>query len=88
MLCLVTSNFFTSVTFLDNSRLVFVQVREEFGGCVTAKKMTSFVAGGVILGMGMTLSGAVSMDQSCLLSSFPALVMLKTIIIHRHVCGL
>ena len=32
----------------------------EFGGCVTAKKMIAFAAGGVILGMGMTISGAVS----------------------------
>ena len=32
----------------------------EFGGCVTAKKMIAFAVGGVILGMGMTISGAVS----------------------------
>ena len=42
------------------SSSVHCQVRVEFGGCVTAKKMISFVAGGVILGMGMTVSGAVS----------------------------
>ena len=38
-----------------------VQVRVEFGGCVTAKRMVAFAAGGAILGMGMTVSGAVSM---------------------------
>ena len=38
-----------------------MQVRKAFGGCVMAKKMVTFASGGAILGMGMTLSGAVSM---------------------------
>ena len=32
----------------------------EFGGCVSAKRVVAFAAGGLILGMGMTVSGAVS----------------------------
>ena len=35
----------------------------EFGGCVTAKRTVAFAVGGAILGMGMTVSGAVSIHS-------------------------
>ena len=38
----------------------------EFGGCVSAKRIVAFAAGGLILGMGMTISGAVSV-HCCIL---------------------
>lgn len=49
---------------LPYTRKLFEQVRVEFGGCVTAKRVITFMAGGALLGMGMTVSGAVSMESS------------------------
>ena len=41
----------------------------EFGGCVSAKGVVAFVTGGVILGMGMTVSGAVSLNYALTIAS-------------------
>ena len=44
--------------------LTMLQVRVQFGGCVSAKRVVAFASGGVILGMGMTISGAVSLNYT------------------------
>ena len=44
--------------------LRMLQVRVEFSGCVSAKRVVAFATGGVILGMGMTVSGAVSLNYA------------------------
>ena len=42
------------------TRKLFRDVRENFAGCVYHKKLAVIGLGSAILGMGMTLSGAVS----------------------------
>ena len=42
------------------SRKLFQDVRDNYGSCVYNKKLVFIALGCVILGMGMTLSGAVS----------------------------
>ena len=46
-----------------------LQVRVEFSGCVSAKRVVAFATGGVILGMGMTVSGAVSLNYALTIAS-------------------
>ncbi|CAI7992919.1 hypothetical protein GBAR_LOCUS1150, partial [Geodia barretti] len=59
-LAAVTSSvaMFSILYLLPSTRGLFHQVRVEFGGCVSAKRVVAFATGGVILGMGMTVSGA------------------------------
>ena len=42
------------------TRKLFQDVRDNFAGCVYNKKLAFIALGSAILGMGMTLSGAVS----------------------------
>jgi hypothetical protein len=49
---------FSILYLLPSTRSLFHKVRVEFGGCVSTKRVVAFAAGGVILGMGMTVSGA------------------------------
>lgn len=59
--------------FNANVWMPVVQVRVEFGGCVSAKRVVAFAAGGLMLGMGMTISGAVSLTTcslTCLYISY------------------
>ena len=46
------------------SRKLFQDVRDNYGSCVYNKKLVFIALGCVILGMGMTLSGAVSIYTS------------------------
>ena len=51
---------FALLSLLPLTQKLFVTVRESFGGCVNTKRLAALVMGGTFLGMGMTISGAVS----------------------------
>lgn len=59
-LCSVGLGSFVFLSLFPPTRGLFSAVRDNYGSCIVAKRDGVIALGGTLLGMGMTISGAVS----------------------------